>query len=152
MHGSDTDTIAQDTDAVNSEESKNEEVKASYDKAANAARYAGRLSDEELKDMLFQTEQTQEETQGMEAVRKQYEGTDNIYFQTEKDFYDESAQAINKEVIKDDIEKLLSAKTSMSEDFTACFTATANSGHCMTKRFAMLLRRNLKKHLKRYKR
>lgn len=69
-------TIAQDTDAVNSEESKNEEVKASYDKAANAARYAGRLSDEELKDMLFQTEQTKEETQGMEAVRKQYEGTD----------------------------------------------------------------------------
>ena len=107
LHGSDTDTIAQDTDAVNSEESKNEEVKASYDKAANAARYAGRLSDEELKDMLFQTEQTQEETQGMEAVRKQYEGTDNIYFQTEKDFYDESAQAINKEVIKDDIEKTI---------------------------------------------
>lgn len=51
-----TNTIAQDTDAVNSEESENEEVKASYDKAANAARYAGRLSDEELKDRLFQTQ------------------------------------------------------------------------------------------------
>ena len=80
LHGSDTDTITQDTDAVNSEESKNEAVKTSYDKAANAARYAGRLSDEELKDMLFQTQSITEEQQSFVQTTQVYRADIARYF------------------------------------------------------------------------
>lgn len=98
LHGSDTDTITQDTDAVNgeTEQTIQEQAQKAYDTAAEAAQQMRQLSDEELKDMLFQTEQT--------------EKREALYFQTEADFYEESAQAVNKEVLEHDIEKIVIGK------------------------------------------
>lgn len=80
LHDSTTNSIAQDTDAVNNEESKNDEVKASYDKAANAARQAGILSDEELKDTLFQTQAVTEEQQSFVQIAHVYRADIARYF------------------------------------------------------------------------
>ena len=93
-----TDTITQDTDAVNgeTEQTIQEQAQKAYDTAAEAAQQMRQLSDEELKDMLFQTEQT--------------EKREALYFQTEADFYEESAQAINKEVLEHDVEKIIIGK------------------------------------------
>lgn len=73
-------SVAQDTDTVNNEESKNDEVKASYDKAANAARQAGILSDEELKDTLFQTQAVTEEQQSFVQIAQVYRADIARYF------------------------------------------------------------------------
>lgn len=98
LHGSDTDTIAQQSEAVNgeTEQTIQEQAQKAYDTAAEAAQQMRQLSDEELKDMLFQAEQT--------------ENRGALYFQTEADFYEESAQAINKEVLEHDIEKIIIGK------------------------------------------
>lgn len=92
----DTDTIAQQSDAVNSEKTVYEQAQDAYNTAGKAAQQMRQLSDEELKDMLFQTEQT--------------ENREALYFQTEADFYEESAQAVNKEVLEHDVEKIIIGK------------------------------------------
>ena len=98
LHGSDTDTIAQQSEAVNgeTEQTIQEQAQDAYDTAAEAAQQMRQLSDEELKDMLFQAEQT--------------EKREALYFQTEADFYEESTQAINKEVLEHDVEKIIIGK------------------------------------------
>ena len=98
LHGSDTDTIAQQSEAVNGETGQTiqEQAQKAYDTALEAVQQTKQLSAEELKDMLFQTEQT--------------EKREALYFQTEADFYEESTQAINKEVLEHDIEKIVIGK------------------------------------------
>ena len=95
LHGSDTDTIAQQSEAVNgeTEQTIQEQAQKAYDTAAEAAQQMRQLSDEEPKDMLFQTEKREA-----------------LYFQTEADFYEESAQAVNKEVLEHDVEKIVIGK------------------------------------------
>lgn len=94
----DTDTIAQQGKAVNgeTEQTIQEQAQKAYDTALEAVQQTKQLSAEELKDMLFQTEQT--------------EKREALYFQTEADFYEESTQAINKEVLEHDIEKIVIGK------------------------------------------
>ena len=98
LHGSDTDTIAQQSEAVNgeTEQTIQEQAQKAYDTAAEAAQQMRQISDEELKDMLFQAEQTG--------------NREALYFQTEAEFYEESAQAVNKEVLEHDIEKIVIGK------------------------------------------